>query len=790
MRCTVLIALVAVTASVSCCTTLARAQQPEGSPFVEESPAGTATAGDAGASDTAAAGEDASDGQTESDQDGEEPTLPEVLVQPEDYPTTDLPPGDLPPIDTGFTPGPATPANPYNEPLSYPNLEQLQFPSLNSALRGTESIFDSPRATSIIDPIQLQERQPRNMIEAVERETGVLMQRTGAGQASPFIRGLTGPQTLLMIDGIRMNNSTYRFGPNQYFALIDPGMIDHIEVVRGPMSTQWGSDAIGGMINVVTRGTGLDYGRYLGGEFVDRFATADAGNYSRLNVQGTYRSWGVFGGGSYSNINDLDRGGSLGRQPFTNYSQYAGDLRFDLYRSATHQLTVALQHFEQEDVPRTDKFPDEIRLFNPQQRDLAYIRWQGHDLNTWLFDQFSFTASYQRNKEGTYRRKPPTGGNYDLGEFNVNTVGMSMIFGQDLGRLGTLTWGADWYHDDVTASRDRFDATTGQFVEELTPQFPDDSIYERTGAFLLWEMPITSALTAESGIRYTDIQAGASVALFDPTDPLAPAASTPISPAFAQWTATVGLTYELTEDINLVGSIAEGFRAPSLDELTSVSTNVNEGIDVPNPDLAPETSRSYEVGVKANFDKLRGQAFYYWNNLENLIAREQISTIPDPLDPTSTIAVLQRRNVGQAEIHGFELAGEYLMTPRWSLYGNFWTTYGQNLSDNEPLSRIPPAQGIFGLRWRSPKHRNWFELYAWIAQPQRRLSARDQRDSRIPDGGTPGYETINIRTGWELCRHQRISIGIENIFNEAYRVHGSGVDGPGISGHFAYERKF
>jgi iron complex outermembrane receptor protein/hemoglobin/transferrin/lactoferrin receptor protein len=711
-----------------------------------------------------------------------EPVLPEVLVRPDE-----LPPA---PAETPTAAPPAPTADPYNLPLSYPNLEQLRYEGLNSALRGGESIFESPRATSIIDRIQLDERQPRNMVEAVEQEVGILMQRTGAGQASPFIRGLTGPQTLLMIDGIRMNNSTFRFGPNQYFALIDPGMIERIEVVRGPMSTQWGSDAIGGAINVVTRGTGLGYDRLLGGEFINRFATADAGNYSRLNVQGMVRDLGVFSGASYSNIDDLQRGGSLGRQPFTSYSQYAGDIRFDFHPDVCQRLTVSLQHFEQQDVPRSDRFPAEIQLFNPQQRDMAYIRWEGNDLSGLLLDGYSITASYQRNKEGQFRRRPPTGSRFEQGEFDVDTVGISFVFFREPGRLGKLTWGVDWYHDDVDASRARYDVATGQLIETLLPQFPDDSHYRNTGAFLLWEMPITERLTAQSGIRFSDIQAGASVPLFDPDDPLAPAASTRITPVFSQWTANAGLSLALSDEVRLVGSVAEGFRAPLLDELTSVSTNVNEGIDVPNPDLSPETSRSYEVGLKANFNRLRGQAFVYWTDLEDLIAREQIRTIPDPLDPGSTIAVLQRRNIGQAEIHGFELAGEYLFTPQWSLYGNFWTTYGQNLTDDEPLSRIPPNQGIVGLRLRSARHRSWFELYTWIAQRQDRLSERDGRDSRIPDGGTPGYATLNMRMGWEPWDRHRISLGIENIFNEAYRVHGSGVDGPGISGHVGYEARF
>jgi len=268
----------------------------------------------------------------------QEPQLPEVVVQPPDEP---IPPA----VDVR-----GDSQDPYELPLSYPSLSQLEFEGFSSALRSTQSVFDSSRATSIITFEDLTERQPRNMIEALEHEVGVLMQRTGAGQASPFVRGLTGPQTLILIDGIRLNNSTFRFGPNQYFATIDPGMVERIEVVRGPQSVLWGSDAIGGVINVITRSTDPRLCNFIGGEFVERFATADNGSYSRLNVKGSVRRWGVFGGGSYLNVNDLRRGGSLGRQPMTNYSQYAGDIRFDHLLGRDQLLSVSLQHLDQQDV--------------------------------------------------------------------------------------------------------------------------------------------------------------------------------------------------------------------------------------------------------------------------------------------------------------------------------------------------------------------------------------------------------------------------------------------------------
>jgi len=698
-------------------------------------------------------------------QDPKEPLLPEVLVRPED---------ELPPVDV--RPGP--PGGPYNLPGSYPNLIQQRYEGLSSALRSTQSVFESSQATSIVTPQDLKERQARNMIDTIQREVGVMVQSTGAGQASPFIRGLTGPQTLILIDGIRLNNSTFRFGPNQYFGTIDPGMIERIEIVRGPQSVLWGSDAIGGVINVVTRKADPRFHQCLGGEWISRYATADNGIYTRLSADRSASGLGVFGGASYGNFNNLYGGGNIGVQPFTNYGQYAGDIRFDYLLADNQLLTLALQHFVEMYVPRTDKWPVEARRFDPQQRDLAYIRWQAYDLNG-PFHTVEFTVSYSFQKERTKRRKPPTSPTLRLAEFDVDTVGANLLGTRELGWLGRITIGVDYYQDSVDAWNNSGD-----------PQFPPGSYYERLGAFLEWKTDVTQRLAVTSGVRYTNIDATSDVTTVtvNPTPPPDLIFNqVQIYPDFQDWTAMVGINYEVNRHVRFVSSVSEGFRAPNLDELTSISDNVNEGLDIPNPDLDPETAIAYEVGFKINYPRLRAETHYFWTDLADLIDRVEVGTVPNPTPPPTDVRILQQQNVGNARINGYELSGEYLLTPTWSIFGNYTYLLGQNYTDNEPMSRIPPQQGVIGLRWRDHEMRDYFDIYGWMAARQDRLSARDRRDSRIPPGGTPGFGIVNVNYARQLCNGHLLTLGIENIFNQPYRVHGSGVDGPGISGHFGYQ---
>ncbi len=660
------------------------------------------------------------------------------------------------------------------------------FNGLSSGLRSYRSEWDDPRHATILDSTVLRRRQPLDMAQAIEREVGVLIQRTGRGQASPFLRGLTGPQTLLLVDGIRLNNGTFRLGPNQYFNTIDPGQVDRIEVVRGPQSVLWGSDALGGAINVISRRAdraldgSLDA---LGFSLNQRFSSADLASYTRTNFETATGAGGLWGGVSYLNVNDVDRGGSLGRQPLTGYSQYAGDLRYDQPIGHDQLLTVAIVHLEQMNVPRSDKFPQERRLFDPQQRDLAYVRWQGA-LHAGFFDAFAVTLSYQRLKEGTLRRKPPASMFEDRAEFDVNTIGASLVFARDLAGLGKITLGGDSYHDDVDSSRSRVDLIGGGAVPGL-PQFPDDSYYSRVGSFIEWEYPLARRITMITGLRYSHVEVGATVPMFDPLDPLFPAAppvDTPISPSFQDWSSSVGLVVELSDTLRLTGGFAEGFRAPLLDELTSYSDNVNEGIDLPTSGLSPEQARSYDVGLKWDSDRVHGQASYFWMTLDGLIERELAGT-----DPVEGVDFFQRRNVARADLNGLETSGSWDFGQQWSAYGRLWYTLGRNTTDSEPLSRIPPTQGVLGLRWNEPEGPDWLEFFCWLARHQDRLSARDIRDSRIPDGGTPGYTTANIRYGYQMTDNQKLVLGLENIFDRAYRVHGSGIDAPGISATLGYE---
>jgi outer membrane receptor protein involved in Fe transport len=659
------------------------------------------------------------------------------------------------------------------------------FPSLSERIFGSPSEFDGsggifrsrtnmmdiPAAAAIRTRDEIAQRQSADMFQALENETGILMQRTSAGQASPFIRGLTGQQVLILIDGVRLNNSVFRRGPNQYFNTVDPGMLDHVEVLRGQGAVLWGSDAIGGAINLVSRGAnshyGTHHGDYANREFIQYYNTSNASPYSRLNVEGWVGSTGYFAGASYMNARDLDTGyDNFPRQPGTNYQQYGGDIKLNYMIDVDTLLTFSLQHFELEDVPRSDRFPGYpgdrnnsntaggARFFDPQQRDLAYVRLQALSPNPYI-DLLTVTASYHRQREVQTRGMPTS--RYQ--ETDVETIGVNLVAAKELDHFGKVTAGADWYYDDVDSP---FGGTASG------PIIPDDAYYQRIGIFLSWDVALTDRLDAVAGVRFEHAATAGT--------PLIANAPVAVDANFQDWVGQIGLVYELRPCMHLVGSISEGFRAPNLDDLMANNPNVlQQGQSVPSLNLSPENSINYEIGIKTDTSQLRTEMFVFWTELnDNMVS---VTAAPDTFATANQNSFLQ----------GVEFSGELLLENNWSIYGNYWYTFGKNLVTDQPLSRIPPMQGVFGVRYRQPRRQ--LDFYTWMSDRQDRLDpVRDLSDERIPIGGTPGFATLNLRVAQTLgrCEQHRLSLSLENLTDQPYLVHGSGVYGTGITARLGY----
>ncbi|MCD0459835.1 TonB-dependent receptor [Roseiconus lacunae] len=666
---------------------------------------------------------------------------------------------------------------------------------LNSIARSESSLFESNRMGSVIDRDELDRRQATTMYRALQNEVGVMLQQTGNGQLSPFIRGLTGQQILILVDGIRMNTSILRPGPNQYAATIDPGSIDHIEIIRGAESALWGSDALGGVINVVTRSADPLRGNYFSPLFTQTYSTAEASSYTRMGFSTWSGATGITGGISYLDVGQLDRGGDFGRQPGTDYNQYAGDIKLQRMLTENHLITFAMQHFEQYDLARSDRFLPFVlgpttdgtvptqrpTYFDPQQRDLIYGRLEGLlPDDALLADSYSVTLSGSRTKEASvvdrYSGNDPnaTITRREIGEFDDLGWGTTVSFGKNLNDYGKLTYGMDYYNESIDAERVRIDnpELPGATPSVTDPQYPDDSQADRVGVYTSWYVPLTERLDATTSVRYENLNVSGTPN-FDTLGP------TYFERSYQDWIASVGLGYHLTDEVKLFGGYYEGFRAPTIDDLTANKTFLQNNQSVPlvgNLNVEAEQSKTYEVGLKFNYDRLRLQVTEFWTDFDSFINRE-------------VIGGARFLTNQEAYLNGTELAGEYLLERNLALYGNFYYAYGEVTTTDDFISRVPPTQGVLGLRMTDPCRNAYIDVFTWMVDRADRYAESNLGDARFIAGGTPGYATLNARVGRSFgeSNQHHVSLSLENITDKYYRVLGSGVDGPGFNAVFGYQ---
>jgi len=189
--------------------------------------------------------------------------------------------------------------------------------------------FDEPFIVDTVDADRIRDRSYRTTADLFGDIPAVMVQKTGYGQGSPYIRGFTAFRNLFLVDGVRLNNAVFRDGPNQYWNTVDALSIDRVEIVKGPGSVLYGSDSIGGTVNVLTKGpTGYGEGFNAGGRLSYRLSSAERSQIGRVEAWSTWdHTFGLYVGGSVKHFGDLEGGAGVGTQDETGYHEWDGDMK-------------------------------------------------------------------------------------------------------------------------------------------------------------------------------------------------------------------------------------------------------------------------------------------------------------------------------------------------------------------------------------------------------------------------------------------------------------------------------
>jgi iron complex outermembrane receptor protein/hemoglobin/transferrin/lactoferrin receptor protein len=673
------------------------------------------------------------------------------------------------------------------------------------------------RAETTVSQRELEERMPRSAPDALRGVPGVSVQQTAHGQASPYVRGLTGQQVVHLFDGVRLNNGLYRQGPNQYFFTVDSLTLERIEVLRGSASTRWGSDAIGGAIVAVPRERVPDL-RLDGVRFeprlVARFRSADLewGGRAELGADLGDRT-SFLGGVGYRNAGLLRSGGLVGspldgaramvprfteelagRPPEEWHTQVGtgfGELTFDgrlVHRLAPRLRVVAAAYgYRQNDAPRTDRCPppeapaDECLRVLEQFRTLAYVALRG-DAGPHLRD-VDLVLSYQRHHELRSNDRPRSNVRLDWRD-DVDTFGLAFAAATDAVRLAPeaalrVRYGADAYVDRVRSASWQVLTDLDLTVELGRGQYLDGSLYATAGAFLGLELAPMPWLTLRSGARAGLVGARA------PGDP--ESGSRAVRRDDGMVVGRAGAELKVAREAALFLNVDQGFRAPNLDDLTA-RQQTGPGFQFESPDLRPERSTSIDLGVRLRLPVLDVDAWAFAILGEDTMVRAPRTALDcPPRTPQCQASRTQLSLVnvpGLSTLFGLEGAATLRLPEDVALRATVTFAWGEGPDPGStgrvPLSRVPPLHGTVEGRWRHRETGVYAgAIFRWAAT-QDRLAPSDRTDARIPTGGTPGWATLDLSGGVRLDDRLLVGVVVENLFDVAYRVHGSSINAPGI----------
>ncbi|MCZ7645418.1 MAG: TonB-dependent receptor [Planctomycetota bacterium] len=663
------------------------------------------------------------------------------------------------------------------------------------ATKSAAEPYEVPNQVSVVKADEIVERLQAspNFSDAFKELPGTFIQKTGQGQGSPYIRGFTGFRNLLMIDGVRFNNSTFREGPNQYWATIDPLFLDRIDVLRGPGSSLYGSDAVGGVVNAITKSTDTwSDETEVGGTAYYRTASAERSHIGHVEVKGSHKDKvGFIFGGTFSDNDDFVAGGGVGETEYTAWQAWSLNGKVQYRPVQGHELTFYVDRWRTDDSPRTEQTVfaktwegtargTERRQEFDQNRLLSYLKHRWSDTGTPLVEEVETTLSYQNTMEDVYRVR--ANGEQRFGDFEVNTYGAQIQAKSKAPLFGVLTYGLDYFHDFIQSAEKRISAA-GVTTVRIQGPVGDDGSYSLFGAYIQDEVDLFDRyLTLTGGGRFEYI----TVESDKFQDPDTGAAAD----LERDWSSFVGsLRFLVRPDLEhgdhwrVFGGVQQSFRAPSFHDLTSFDAGVTQ--EIPSPGVEPEEFTTYELGFKTRYGGFQAEASYYYTFIHNQLIREPTG---DPGPPP----VVAKRNGGKGYIYGAELGLRYTFLEDFTLWGNVTVTEGDILQydNNVPpvrrryvVDRLIPVMSHMGLKYEPLGERWWVELHADVFSDANRRSFGNRADMRrFPPDGTPGFGVFGIRGGVKLLDDRlRISGAIENIGNVDYRIHGSGQNMPGIN---------
>lgn len=679
---------------------------------------------------------------------------------------------------------------------------------------------DIPNKIATIEARTIAFNAPQTSADLLQQSGKVFVQKSQLGGGSPMIRGFSTNRLVLSVDGVRMNNAIFRGGNLQNVISIDPFTIKNTEIIFGPGSVIYGSDAIGGVMNFYTKTPLLNQTDSLlvSGNGNYRFSSANTENTVHSDISIGKKSWASITSLTYNNFQDLKMGrhgpdsylrnnyvqttngqdnlvsnNDPEKQVPTGYDQINFMQKLRFRPNSIWDINLGAYFSETSDFARYDRLirpssdGEGLRsaewFYGPQKWFMGNLQVNKKG-NGKFYDGLKLTAAYQHFQESRNSR------DFDDITLNrtkekVDALNLNMDFeNKKIGNF-RLYYGTEFIFNKVYSSGSDFDITTNETVDAAS-RYPNGSTWKSLAGYVNGEYKAKPNFTLMSGLRYSHVWINA---LFDTTFFPFPFDNADLSTGAL--TGSLGFSWFPKADLQVTFNGSTGFRAPNIDDVGKIFDSEPGSVVVPNPDLEPEYAYNVELGIQKNFKDivvLKGATFYTYL-VDALVRRDFTFNGMSEIEYQGEVSNVQAiQNAAKAYVYGFEFGLDAFLSENWSLSSNLTITEGiEEEADgtDTPARHAAPTFGDFHVLWKNQKLKTDFFLNfnGELEFEDLAVSERSKEYIYASDANgnpfSPSWYTLNFRSQYDFTNQIKASLSLENITNQRYRTYSSGIVAPG-----------
>ena len=643
-----------------------------------------------------------------------------------------------------------------------------------SSIRSSTIADRLPINIEVVSQSQIFESQPTSPVEALQYIPGVTRQSDGGLASTPIIRGLSRERAPILIDG-----NPFVGGRIRSYGLVDPFQIAQMEVIKGPASAFWGSDAVSGLVNIVTRKAENGFGKEfkVGSSIYGGYQSANSMYRGRLEIEGRGNGFDfLIGGGIRNASNMMTPEGEIENSQFE-----SNNLDFNLGYSwaENHRIELSGKYFQNENTG----FPGGLgapgpprvnRKFDPDTQRGINLSYDGKNISDKI-ESIGARVFFKRQdlhiSQVTNIPFPMTTNiNRKISaelDVDVPFMGAKFFATMRQNEKAKLTVGLDFLNEHRIGTHRDLNILImnpmGVQVNEINKPFTQiqpDSYSSSLGLFAIEEVQLSDQLNLLVAARVDNVSTRIDDGPFDIPAIAEVYNDDNTSDSDLAISGNLGLKYSLSDDFNIKANVANSFRGTDLFSKYHF-TAVGAGFLVPNPDLDPEKGVFYELSANYKSKSLTFEAAFYQNRLKNLFVLEDLTFADSPS--------VQFRNIGEATITGLEWYGKAKVGTLSYAFISGATISGNNTITDNPLPQMPAMQTWVGFHYRDMNNR-------FFVQPEY-LLVGEQNDIAPNEIETPGYGILNLKAGLNLhnlspsAPHAKLIFSVTNIGDKAYRSH-------------------